>query len=179
MSNEKNDNKYFGFEEQLKVGKIGEQLAKKAIKQIYPTMSILDVSSDKYYQAKGIDFLLKRKYGRKCRPLKIDVKADWTEQWTGNIAYEIWSDYGKKEGCFKTSEADYFLYVFPNFGHVLLIDMPRLRAHVEPKINDYRHCKIQNYRAVGEVALIPIREICDGKIAVIWPMMMGTNREVK
>lgn len=172
MSNDNNENKYFGFAAQLKVGKIGEALAKKALQKIYPTMSILDVSDDKYYQQKGIDFLLKRKFGRKCRPIKVDVKTDWTEQWTGNIAYEIWSNIGKKEGCFITSEADYFVYVFANYDYVVLMDMQRLRAYVDPKIDQYRHCKIKNYRAVGEVALIPLRDICDGKIAVIWPMRM-------
>lgn len=93
------------FEEDIEIGKIGESIAKKILLGSPKTKSIIDCSSDKYFQDKDIDFLAEQQDGR---VLKCEVKTDTQSHSTGNMVFEL-STSGNI-GCLAKTNADFIFY---------------------------------------------------------------------
>lgn len=99
--------------------------------------SVIDVSKERPYQAKGIDLLVEsvsgsRKYG-------VEVKGDYVMHNSGNFFFETESnDVRKTPGWFIYSEADVLAYVSVHESLLFLMDFPGIRRWVTPRIGNFK-----------------------------------------
>ena len=122
--------KTFEFNEQLKIGKAGENLAQKFFLQKFGKNCVTDVSDDPTEQKKDIDFYV---YSQKLdRRLGIESKYD-TTAW-GNIFLETCVRTCKlinsrketlhvSQGWLYGSDADYIAYAFEQYRVLLLFPL--------------------------------------------------------
>ena len=96
------------FQKSIEVGKYGETLIEKYLKNHTKVSSVINVSGQKEYQDIDIDYVVHFKNGKQHT---IELKTDTYN--SGNIFYETVSN---KEynvaGCMKKSKADFLFYYF-------------------------------------------------------------------
>lgn len=108
-------NKY-GFQRHKKIGKISEEI----IIDFFTSCGykIEDVRSKKIWQQQNIDLIVRKNRHKKL----IEIKSD-TYYSTGNYFFETFSSIeDNKPGCFISSKADYFYYLF----------IPEMELHIIP-----------------------------------------------
>jgi hypothetical protein len=100
----------YSFAQQRSFGKWGERCVLKHLEEHKDIQSVRDVSEEKEWQEKGIDFIIEGQGNDNY--WTADVKLDMLHQRTGNLFIETMSS-AKKEGCAITTKADKFLYFCP------------------------------------------------------------------
>lgn len=95
------------FDDALAIGKNGEQIVANHFAQRGHT--VINVSSDKEYQEKDIDAILKNIDGTSCA---IEIKTDNRMAATGNLLFEIGScrATGYYDGWYSYCKADYIVF---------------------------------------------------------------------
>ena len=136
------------FFNDLNRGKVGERIFIEIMAE--RGWEIEDLSNDKTYQKKGVDFCVKKGNQR----LMIDVKTDYVMYKTGNIFLELKD--GPRVGWAKKTEADLIFYIDYNANRAYVLDWASCAA----KIDDLRKVAFNNQDGISMVgALLPTREL--------------------
>ena len=150
----------FDFEEQLAIGKKGEQLVR------YYYESQLDEGKTKFIvrdakeeeQKKGADFfIINNELG--CR--YIEVKTDTRAEETGNVALEIQIVYGdtdKRIGCALKTFPDFLMYWIYPTNRILYWNPERLIPYIMDWIinKEYRIVDAENKNFFSRSLIVPI-----------------------
>lgn len=143
------------FKKDLKIGEIGKNISLKLFEDNKSISQVIDVRQDKKYQKWNIDFILKTSDNR---TIKIEVKTDAKTRYTGNIAYETYSN--KKYntiGCFEKTRANYILYYVLNTNILYVIDIKKFKLRVySHRLGELKEVPIGDY-AMGY--LFPVEEL--------------------
>lgn len=136
------------FWNDLDRGKIGERIfAKIATDRGY---EIFDLSNDRTYQKKGVDFRIKND----LRDVLIDVKTDYIMYKTGNIFLEIQD--GPRTGWAKKTIADLIFYIDYNSNKIYILEWSSCAA----KIDELRTVSFYNQDGIRMVgALLPVNKL--------------------
>ena len=93
------------FQQSMSIGKRGEAIAKEYLKN--NGWNFIDVSNNKDFQKKDIDFVVEKNE----KSFTIDVKTDNFS--TGNFFIETKKNEGKNSlGCIFSTEANFWWYIF-------------------------------------------------------------------
>jgi len=150
----------FDFEEQLAVGKKGEQLVR------YYYESQLDEGKTKFIvrnakeeeQKKGADFfIINNELG--CR--YVEVKTDTRAEETGNVALEVQVVYGdtdKRIGCALKTFPDFLMYWIYPTNRILYWNPERLIPYIMDWIinKEYRIVDAENKNFFSRSLIVPI-----------------------
>lgn len=124
---------------------LGEQIIKNYFKNNPNIIDVIDVSQDKQYQDKDIDFLVKLKSGE---DISIELKTDTYD--TGNIFYEAISN---KEynvlGCMIKSKAKCLFYYFIKTKELYIIDFNAYKKWVNANNGRFTKKTIKNINRYG------------------------------
>ena len=133
------------FNKSIKTGDFGEQIIKNYFKNNPNIIDVIDVSQDKQYQDKDIDFLVKLKSGE---DISIELKTDTYD--TGNIFYEAISN---KEynvlGCMIKSKAKCLFYYFIKTKELYIIDFKAYKKWVNANNGRFTKKTIKNINRYG------------------------------
>ena len=124
-----------GFHSDSEIGNKDENTIFNYLLNHSSTISLIDVSKDKWFRQFDIDFIQVTNNGIN----KIEVKTDRLADKTGNMVYEIWSDrriYAK--GCFEKTEADYIFYYLINNRTLYVFNTKELREWVLKHTNNLK-----------------------------------------
>lgn len=148
---------YNNFNKALAAGKVGEDLVLDYMTAIGYHME--DVSGDKDFQKRDIDFLACYKGNR----MAIEVKADSRVAETGNLVVETCTNIdANKKGWFFTTQAThiFFVDVVNNIVHCARMDELKqlYRTH------GYRHYITKQYECgvfykEAQIAIIPLEDV--------------------
>ena len=134
-----------GFQKDKEIGKWGEHLFATYLSQHNYTYE--DVSEDKNYQKKDIDFIVDK--------IKYEVKTDCWFTKTGNLAIEdtIYHHDGRiTDGWYHYTEADYLVYAIPPstsahpslVGSLIFLPLGELRKVISQYHIPQKPCKSAN-----------------------------------
>lgn len=117
------------FQRQSKLGEIGEALVGAYLQR--NGRKVIDVTKDKNYFAKDIDFLCSDEDG--VNFTSLDVKYDTCFTYTGNlfIEYELAYETGCKPGWIKYCLAEYIYYVDAATHMCLIFKTEEMKEYVE------------------------------------------------
>ena len=133
------------FYNDLDRGKVGERIFANIVAD--KGYEILDLSNDKTYQKKGVDFRIKNEN----QQLLIDVKTDYIMYKTGNIFLELQD--GPRVGWAKKTIADLIFYIDYNSNMVYVLEWSSCAA----KIDELRKVAFSNQDGISMVgALLPV-----------------------
>lgn len=128
------------FNKSINTGDYGEQIIKSYFKTNPNIVDVIDVSKDKKYQDKDIDFIVKLKSGE---DITIELKTDTYD--TGNIFYEAISN---KEynvlGCMIKSKAKCLFYYFIKTKELYIIDFKAYKKWVNENNKRFKKKEIKN-----------------------------------
>lgn len=152
------------FQESLERGKIGERVFIDMLKK-GGIHEVKDVSNDRSYQSKGIDFIV--------NGYTVDVKTDFMAAKTGNIAFETdsVSINGEtiKKGWLYTSEAQYYFYLVPEGNNksykIICLTKEDIFNLIEEHSSGQRFVKNMGYRSTVE--LVKIRDCLQGATSTL------------
>lgn len=117
-----------GFHSDNEIGNKGENTIFNFLSTHPSTITIIDVSKDKWFQQLDIDFLQITTDGDIN---KIEVKTDKVADRTGNMIYEVYSDSRcYSMGCFEKTKADYIFYYLINTNILYIFNTLELRDWV-------------------------------------------------
>lgn len=140
------------FVDSLAVGAIGENKVAAHLKS--RGHNIKDVTQDREYQKKDIDFLLSNAAGQTC---SLEVKYDRNMNKTGNFLFELEKIYDGWEsaGWFTYCEADYicFFDAIEEIGY--MFDFHKGKELI-PKNGEYKIFHDRKENNETEVYLLPI-----------------------
>lgn len=96
------------FNERLEIGKSGETIVAEFLRG--RGISVEDVTDQREYQIKDIDFKLTNQEGQKCT---LEVKTDYLLNKTGNLFFEgvYYKEFGESKGWNDYCEADYIAFL--------------------------------------------------------------------
>lgn len=153
--------KTHSFSNSKNIGKLGEAVLHNLLKKA-KVGNIIDVTEDRAYQSKGIDFIVEE------TNTSLDAKLDIQAVNTGNIAIETISKFqnGKtiKPGWVYTSEVNLVSYMYMDTKtHEWCLIFFTLKQ-AEQLIKDYEHKpnakkRLRNYDYESEIVKVPIHEI--------------------
>lgn len=151
------------FQQDLKIGNVGEEVIFNFLEKNKATKTILDVRNDKFFQELDIDFIQETKQGE---VRKIEVKTDTIAHKTGNLAYEHTSNkYYNTIGCFEKTRADYIFYYLTETGELYILHTNTLRSYITNNKNRLREVNMGD-NALGY--LVKLEELIKNKIG--WRM---------
>lgn len=156
------------FVNDKKIGKVGEKIAKKIIQEQFK-YSLEDVSEDREWQKKDVDFIVNDGM------YKVEVKTDTTT--TPNIFFETESNSNLGTlGCMLYTSADILFYVHTGHDFVLTVSVEQLRDWVLLNYNSFREVGTRTSNARG--LLLPIRRVINEVPNVGILNMDGTRKEL-
>ena len=131
-------------------GKHGEYLVQQTLTKRGHTVK--SVASDREYQRKDIDFLVRRADGLETT---LEIKTDCKSQTTNNVYIETWcvenvSRHGK--GWFYYCEADYIGFVQPDLHLLHIVDYQELKNLIK---NNYFK-SLTKYDGTAQGLCVPI-----------------------
>lgn len=133
------------FYNDLDRGKVGERIFANIVAD--KGYEIFDLSNDKAYQKKGVDFRIRNEN----QQLLIDVKTDYIMYKTGNIFLELQD--GPRVGWAKKTIADLIFYIDYNSNMVYVLEWSSCAA----KIDELRKVAFSNQDGISMVgALLPV-----------------------
>ena len=135
----------YNFPDRLGIGKRGEQIFEQHAKNSQEVIDIKDVSNERKYFSKGIDYIIKKRNGA---IVNIDVKCDTYS--SGNFFIEIGYDDGRS-GCIYTTEADYWFYIFVKQEpmEAWWLNIERVREYMESYGAGWFNCHVRNIDRAG------------------------------
>lgn len=133
------------FFNDLDRGKIGERIFSDIVEERGWTLE--DLSNDRSYQKKGVDFFVRKEN----QELMVDVKTDYVMYKTGNIFLELQD--GPRVGWAKKTEANLIFYIDYNSNTAYVLEWSSCAA----KIDELRKVAFNNQDGIHMVgALLPI-----------------------
>ena len=133
-------NTIHNFNESINIGNYGEQIIKYYFENNPNIADVIDVSQDKRYQDKDIDFLVKLKSGEN---ISIELKTDTYD--TGNIFYEsISNEEHNVLGCMIKSRAKCLFYYFIKTKELYIIDFKSYKEWVNKNSKRFIKKRIKN-----------------------------------
>ena len=136
------------FFNDLDRGKVGERILANIVAN--KGYKISDLSDDRVYQKKGVDFRIKND----SKDVLVDVKTDYLMYKTGNIFLEIQD--GPRVGWAKKTAADLIFYIDYNSNTVYVLEWDSCAD----KIDELRTVSFNNQDGVHMVgALLPIDKL--------------------
>lgn len=133
------------FKKSINIGNYGEQIIKSYFETNSNIVNVTDVSKDKKYQDKDIDFIVELKNGEN---ISIELKTDTYD--TGNIFYEAISN---KEhnvlGCMIKSKAKCLFYYFIKTKELYVIDFKAYKKWVNENNERFAKKRIKNINKRG------------------------------
>ncbi len=136
------------FWNDLDRGKVGERIFCNVVAD--KGYEIFDLSNDKAYQKKGVDFRIKKD----SKEILVDVKTDYIMHKTGNIFLETQD--GPRVGWAKKTMADLIFYIDYNSNTVYVLEWSSCAA----KMGELRTVTFYNQDGVRmEGALLPVSKL--------------------
>lgn len=136
------------FFNDLNRGKVGERIFSDIVTE--RGWALNDLSNDKTYQKKGVDFFVQKEN----QQLLVDVKTDYIMYKTGNIFLELKD--GPRVGWAKKTEADLIFYIDYNSNTVYVLEWRSCAA----KIDELRKVSFKNQDGISMVgALLPVNKL--------------------
>lgn len=133
------------FKKSINTGYCGEQIIKSYFETNPNIADVIDVSKDKAYQNKDIDFIVKFKNGDS---VSVELKTDTYD--TGNIFYEAISNQEYNVlGCMAKSKAKCLLYYFIKTKELYVIDFKAYKKWVNDNNERFAKKKIKNVNRYG------------------------------
>lgn len=126
---------YNEFFQDLSYGKRGEKMVNDALTAEGHT--VIDMSNDSEYRRKDIDFRVITRNKKEERTL--EVKSDYSSQYTGNFFIEYQNDNNKKrnyKGWYYYCEAEYICFVQQENHKAYIVKFEELKQDI--KKNKYR-----------------------------------------
>lgn len=132
------------FNKDLKRGKIGEDF----VKEVFAARGwyIVDVSNNKEYQNKDIDFLATKE--GECR--KCEVKSDTWIHSSHNVLLELENETRRTKGWFRFTEADALVVHAAATDDIYSFKISELREYVELYGSGCRKVRNNDYLSNGE-----------------------------
>lgn len=135
------------FVKDKKIGKIGEAIVEKLIREVF-NMDLIDVSEDSYWQQFDVDFLVD--------DIQVEVKTDTSI--TPNIFFETVSNKSKgTKGCMLITTADILYYVHTGHEIIFTIPVDEYRLWVMNNQSSMRTVSVRTSNAEG--ILVPIKRL--------------------
>lgn len=148
--------KIYKFQDQLKVGKIGEAKLDKFFKEIIGMT--IEYATKKQELSMGIDRIFS-KNGRECY---VEYKTDEKAVQTGNLFIETLSNSKNcKLGWVLTSQADRIVILVGST--IYLMKLSELKEHIKTKGMKYRIGYSHNPTYMSEGRLMPIKDLVNIK----------------
>lgn len=149
----------YSFTEQLKIGKVGEELVSLYLLRNGIVKTVLSRADDPEWQKRGIDFACIDVQGRE---VGVEVKTDGYT--TGNFFFERCSCKERGVlGCFLTSAADYWVYYFSSWDCAYWFPLESVRDYVCARSSDWREVKTSTGRSGAVYTssgwLVPIADV--------------------
>lgn len=153
MTSYDNGNVY-DFKEQNELGKVGEAIVFKHLRNKTTTVGVIDISLEKRFQALGIDWLWIYENASTgiLHTTFFDVKTDYYSHRNDKLFIEISSSVGtgadKKfvdKGILST-KAEYFLYLDPVLGRLFHIPIYSIREWYKTKWLAKKHSTVTDIR---------------------------------
>lgn len=136
------------FFNDLDRGKVGERVFSDIVAD--KGYEIFDLSNDKTYQKKGVDFRIRND----LKEILIDVKTDYIMYRTGNIFLELQD--GPRVGWAKKTIADLIFYIDYNSNTVYVLEWNSCAA----KIDELRKVAFNNQDGINMIgALLPVERL--------------------
>lgn len=133
------------FNKSINIGDYGEQIIKSYLEANPDVLDVIDVSKDKSYQDKDIDFIVKLKNGE---DISVELKTDTYD--TGNIFYEAISNQEYNVlGCMIKSKAKCLLYYFIKTKELYIIDFKAYKKWVNENNERFTKKRIKNINKRG------------------------------
>ena len=111
------EERIYDFKTSNELGKIGEEITEKYLDQSNKVKSYINVTKNKKYKDKDIDFITYMKNGD---VITVEAKAD--KVISSNIFFETISNKEKNTlGCMLKTEADYIFYYFIAFKELYIL----------------------------------------------------------
>ena len=133
------------FNKSINIGNCGEEIIKSYLESNPNIVDVTDVSKDKEYQDKDIDFIVKLKNGE---DISIELKTDTYD--TGNIFYEAISNKEYKVlGCMIKSKAKCLFYYFIKTKELYVIDFKAYKKWVNKNNKRFAKREIKNINKMG------------------------------
>lgn len=124
------------FVRDLKFAESGENIVYNYLKNLDCTLDVLDVRYLKYFQDADIDFI--HVLNNCLQPYFIEVKTDRMAHRTGNLPYEVISNYKiNSMGCFEKTLATHIFFYLSVTKQLYVLDTVKLKEYVkdnEPKL---------------------------------------------
>lgn len=138
-------NTVHNFNKSISVGDYGEQIIKSYFETNPNIVDVIDVSKDKTYQDKDIDFIVKLKSGEN---ISVELKTDTYD--TGNIFYEAISNQEYNVlGCMIKSKAKCLFYYFIKTKELYIIDFKEYKKWVNKNNARFAKKRIKNINRCG------------------------------
>lgn len=125
------------FKDDLEVGKRAEKLVAAALAA--RGHKVIDVSDDREYQRRDIDFILESPNGQQTT---LEVKNDLRSDQTGNVFIETYSanNYSRKgAGWYYYCDATYLAFVQEKKGIAHIVAFAELQSYIDN--NNPRQCR--------------------------------------
>lgn len=133
------------FNKSINIGEHGEQIIKSYLEANPDVLDVIDVSKDKSYQDKDIDFIVKLKNGEN---ISVELKTDTYD--TGNIFYEAISNQEYNVlGCMIKSKARCLFYYFIKTKELYIIDFKAYKKWVNKNNERFVRKRIKNINKCG------------------------------
>ena len=134
------------FNKSINIGDYGEQIIKSYLEANPDVLDVIDVSKDKSYQDKDIDFIVKLKNGE---DISVELKTDTYD--TGNIFYEAISNQEYNVlGCMIKSKAKCLFYYFIKTKELYIIDFKAYKKWVNENNRRFTKRRIKNINKRGD-----------------------------
>ena len=118
------------FIRDLKFAESGENVVYNYLKKLNCTLDVLDVRYLKYFQDADIDFI--HVMNNCLQPNFIEVKTDRMAHRTGNLPYEVISNYKcNSVGCFEKTLATHIFFYLSQTKQLYVLDVFKLKEYVK------------------------------------------------
>jgi len=136
----------FSFEEQLALGKEGEEKVFNYLNNLESTIEVIDCSEHKLFQTFGVDgFLVTDTESGQFSGIFFDVKTDYQYCHTGKLFIEIMADADmNKKGGILSTKANVFYYYDPLGGHLFTLPVYAMRLWYDREGMRMNHKEIPN-----------------------------------
>ena len=146
----------YSFEEQLKLGKLGESIVYNHIRTKPSVVCVKDLSEIRERQEIGVDAIIF--YDREwiIHATLVDVKTDFKINQSKKFFLE--TKFSKSKWCFLTTKAEYFLY-YDVMGKLYYLSILELRNWYNSEWKSRYHYQVKNNGYTSEWILVTVDEM--------------------
>jgi hypothetical protein len=121
----------YNFQEQLKLGKLGEKKVFDYLNSLPKTINVHNLSENKKFQGYGVDglWVFDNEATNELNSIFFDIKTEFQYHKTGKIFLEVSS--GGNDGGFLSTKANNFFYYDPFGGYLIKLPVYGLKRWYE------------------------------------------------